>query len=829
MADNKELLIKIKGLDELTPVMLKALSSMEAAATKLTQSVEKVNAPLTTAKGKAEGLNTGVVNLAAGLNVMKMAVDFAVMAWGKLSGELSKAVDEAIEAEQASNKLSGALISQGLNTEKNTAAINKYVDAVEAQTGVSGEAIKQMIAMGVQMGLSIEKSQQMEEAARKLAVATGVDVMTAFNQLQGALNGQTRGLAKVIPGVKDLTEAQLKQGEAINLVNKELTAQYEKYQGSFSAGVEKARNALNNVYEAVGNIIIQNPVVTKALDLFTAGMGKIQKAVEAADKWIKANQAEIERFGAAIIKASALIAGLATAFIAVTSGAAIFATGVTALGTAINFMLGPIGLAVLAVGALIAALYKFPGLFDQIVGSLKIFAGFFLEGIGSIASATAKLVGFFNKDLAESLNKISGDIENQAAQWQLAGVKQTEYGDGLNKTAEIAVTSAETQKGALENIIRTYDDLAKAKNAAEALEGTGSSAGIKAKATLELEVERQKQADLKTLREKGAIDMEAYQVARLASQQRIAAIELTQAQAQQQALADALGTSEAGYQMKQQIDQQRFELELQQKITRAEIEGATEQQIYAMKDQMQLEFLAKKNNDLEAHYQAEAAMLDASGQRWAGNNARIQAEQVKHGKFIGTVRGVQQTEEFKGTQQFLTDLGSLRNSKNKKAFEVGKAAGIAQATINTFTSATAAYASMAAIPFVGPALGAAAAAAAIAAGIANIAQISSQQFQGGQADEGMDNIPGSLSGKSFILSQGERVVQPEANKDLTAFLNKEKASPNGRGGQSINITLNYNGMGGAQDAKAMAEIVVREIRTLSERGVPVISARGVVS
>ena len=55
--------------------------------------------------------------------------------------------------------------------------------------------------------------------------------------------------------------------------------------------------------------------------------------------------------------------------------------------------------------------------------------------------------------------------------------------------------------------------------------------------------------------------------------------------------------------------------------------------------------------------------------------------------------------------------------------KVGKAAAIAQTTIETYKGATSAFSSLAPIPIVGPALGAVAAAAAIAGGIANVKQI----------------------------------------------------------------------------------------------------------
>jgi len=59
---------------------------------------------------------------------------------------------------------------------------------------------------------------------------------------------------------------------------------------------------------------------------------------------------------------------------------------------------------------------------------------------------------------------------------------------------------------------------------------------------------------------------------------------------------------------------------------------------------------------------------------------------------------------------------------------VGKAAAIANATIQTYESANASYKSLAPIPFVGPALGAAAAGAAIISGIANVKKITSTKI-----------------------------------------------------------------------------------------------------
>ena len=67
---------------------------------------------------------------------------------------------------------------------------------------------------------------------------------------------------------------------------------------------------------------------------------------------------------------------------------------------------------------------------------------------------------------------------------------------------------------------------------------------------------------------------------------------------------------------------------------------------------------------------------------------------------------------------------------------VGKAAAVASATIQTYTSATAAYASVVGVPFVGPVLAPIAAGVAVAAGIMNVKKILSTKTPGGGGSGG---------------------------------------------------------------------------------------------
>ena len=118
-----------------------------------------------------------------------------------------------------------------------------------------------------------------------------------------------------------------------------------------------------------------------------------------------------------------------------------------------------------------------------------------------------------------------------------------------------------------------------------------------------------------------------------------------------------------------------------------------------------------------------------------------------------------------GMSEMFGNLATAAKAFGKKGFDAWKAFATAQAIIDTYGAANKAYHAMAGIPYIGPALGIAAAAAAIAAGMANVHAIQSTQAAHG----GLDFVP---SESTFLLQRGERVVQPEQNTRLTAFLDE---------------------------------------------------------
>lgn len=109
-----------------------------------------------------------------------------------------------------------------------------------------------------------------------------------------------------------------------------------------------------------------------------------------------------------------------------------------------------------------------------------------------------------------------------------------------------------------------------------------------------------------------------------------------------------------------------------------------------------------------------------------------------------------------------------------EATALGKAAAIAETTINTYKSATSAYSAMAGIPYVGPVLGAIAAAAAVAAGLANVKKIMAVKNPNG----GDNTAPAPAGGAapamprvSFNPEIGKGMVSRDSSTSTSASVN----------------------------------------------------------
>lgn len=126
-------------------------------------------------------------------------------------------------------------------------------------------------------------------------------------------------------------------------------------------------------------------------------------------------------------------------------------------------------------------------------------------------------------------------------------------------------------------------------------------------------------------------------------------------------------------------------------------------------------------------------------------------------------------------ESMLGGFASLVDENSKTyavLFAAQKAFAVAQAMLNIPAAYSKAYDAVVGTPYVGPYIAPAVGAAAAALQVAQAAKINSVNLTG-MAHDGISNIPEE---GTWLLNKGERVLNPEQNKDLTNYLSQAQQS-----------------------------------------------------
>jgi hypothetical protein len=187
----------------------------------------------------------------------------------------------------------------------------------------------------------------------------------------------------------------------------------------------------------------------------------------------------------------------------------------------------------------------------------------------------------------------------------------------------------------------------------------------------------------------------------------------------------------------------------------------------------------RAQEELRIQEETDIAKLQAAGATEAEIN-RIKASYVKKNKDLAQEEAdFNKAMKEQDVQNALNAGSSILGSITQLVGEgtaVGKAAAIAQTTIDTYSSATAAYKSVVGIPIVGPVLAPIAAGVAVAAGLASIKKIVATKTPGNK----------SAGGAPSISIPTATPVDPTAA--LQASANSQEAETTITGGQQTGST-----------------------------------------
>lgn len=269
-ADNKELKA---ALEESAKVTARSTKQMEDAITKFAESASKETSNL-----------DNVMNVFAGTtlaNILVSATNMAKEALGELWGLFKEGVQGAAEAEQQTLRLANSLASTGKYSQGALESLTKFADEMERTTGIEGEAITKNLALLSSMTrLSGEGLERAQTAAINLSSAMGIDLDTATKMVGKAAEGSTDAFGKYGIKIQETADKNLTFANTLAEIEKRFGGAAAGNMQSFQGALAGLKNAFEDVFKALGEVVVKNPAVIATIGELGKVFNSIKDSIE---------------------------------------------------------------------------------------------------------------------------------------------------------------------------------------------------------------------------------------------------------------------------------------------------------------------------------------------------------------------------------------------------------------------------------------------------------------------------------------------------------------------------------------------------------------------
>jgi phage-related protein len=228
------------------------------------------------------------------------AAALGFLAAGKVKDFFADSIKGAADQEQELTRLATAMKQTGEFSQAALDDFSAFADQLEATSKFSDDAALSQLAVAKSFGLSNDQAKQLVKTAADLASATGESLETAVHQLGITYSGTTGRLGQTIPVLKNLTEEQLKNGEAVKLLGERFKGSAEAEVNTYGGAIQQAGNAFEDFQKAIGGVITGNPVVIAAIKSVTSTFRDLEG-------WVQANKQGLSDFVSFGIKSLAAV------------------------------------------------------------------------------------------------------------------------------------------------------------------------------------------------------------------------------------------------------------------------------------------------------------------------------------------------------------------------------------------------------------------------------------------------------------------------------------------------------------------------------------------
>ena len=287
MAEKLEFDLLVKQND-LSKSLKDAANQAQAASGKISGSVKPLS-DLNNQIEKTSTLTSKASDFMSQFGVQTLGVaagQFAFAAVSSAINFLTTSLTESIaaysESEDAINKLNQSLNLTGSYSESASEGVQQFAAEMQATSKYGDEAVLSQFNFAKSLGLTTEQAKQLTTASINLSAQLGFSLEESTSKLAKTLSGDLpRGLKNLIPELKTLTQEQLRNGEAADIINKKYSGSAANELKTYSGQIASLKNSYNDLQERVGENIVKSGIWQGAMDRLKKTIDEVNNSSKA--------------------------------------------------------------------------------------------------------------------------------------------------------------------------------------------------------------------------------------------------------------------------------------------------------------------------------------------------------------------------------------------------------------------------------------------------------------------------------------------------------------------------------------------------------------------
>ena len=265
-----------KGVKKINQEIKNIGKEAEKTTKKTAGDFKKLDTAMQEAAGTASGLASKISNAASAGGVYVTAAVGAIAATKKIGEVMRECTDAFHVQEDAENALAIAARNNPYLDGQAVAGLKAFASELQSVSEIGDEVSLNLMAQLAATGRTESQIRDIMKAAADYAAGTGTDIQSAVQTLNATFSGQAGALGKQIEGIKNLTDEQLKNGEAVKLISKH----YNGLSSELANVKTQAENAKGDFKEMIGAL------VAPAVDLWDRFWKGFYEKGSAAIKWV---------------------------------------------------------------------------------------------------------------------------------------------------------------------------------------------------------------------------------------------------------------------------------------------------------------------------------------------------------------------------------------------------------------------------------------------------------------------------------------------------------------------------------------------------------------